>query len=260
MKGKRMRTISSKWLKTNALLSHDEIRQYIPMTQRLTSGNLSSMLAKYGMVYIKPERGTYGNGVIRAEVLKQGANKYQYQIEMNKRTFKDYNSFFQSLKKVTKKRSYLVQMGIYLLKYQKRRFDIRVMVQLNPKRVWETTGIIGRVAHPGKIVTNYHSGGKLVNIEKLLSSHLTLNEQKALIGKMSKLGVTIAKQLRQKYPDYRQVGVDVGLDVSMKPWIIEVNTNPDPYIFKKLADKSVFRKVMRYRGLKAPIRLLKKKK
>ncbi|OAB47578.1 YheC/YheD family protein [Paenibacillus antarcticus] len=260
MKGKRKGTITSKWLKTNALLSHSEIRQYIPMTQRLTSYNLSSMLAKYEMVYIKPERGTYGNGVIRAEVLKQGVNKYQYQIEMKKRTFKDYNSFFQSLKKVTKKRSYLVQMGIHLLKYQKRRFDVRVMVQLNPKVVWETTGIIGRVAHPGKIVTNYHSGGQLVNIEKLLSSHLSLNEQKSVIGKMSRLGVTIAKQLRQKYPDYRQVGVDVGLDVTMKPWIIEVNTNPDPYIFKKLADKSVFRKVMRYRRLKGPIRILKKKK
>jgi len=260
MKGKRKGTIMSKWLKTNALLSHSEIRQYIPMTQRLTSRNLSSMLAKYEMVYIKPERGTYGNGVIRAEVLKQGVNKYQYQIEMNKRTFKDYSSFFQSLKKVTKKRSYLVQMGIHLLKYQKRRFDVRVMVQLNPKGVWETTGIIGRVAHPGKIVTNYHSGGQLVNIEKLLSSHLSLNEQKSVIEKMSKLGVMIAKQLRQKYPDYRQIGVDVGLDVTMKPWIIEVNTNPDPYIFKKLADKSVFRKVMRYRGLKAPIRILKKKK
>ncbi len=260
MKGKRMSTITSKWLKTNALLSHGEISKYIPETQRLTMDNLSAMLARYGMVYIKPERGTYGNGVIRAEVLPQGMYKYQYQIEMSKRTFKDYYSFYQSLKKVTKKRSYLVQMGIHLLKYQKRRFDIRVMVQLNPKGVWETTGIIGRVAHPGKIVTNYHSGGKLVSIEKLLSSHLSLSGQQALIAKMSRLGVTIANQLKKKYPNYRQVGVDVGLDQSMKPWIIEVNSNPDPYIFNKLADKSVYRKVMRYRRLSSPVRLLKKKK
>lgn len=244
-----MGTITSKWTKTNALLGNKEIKRYIPVTRRLTRENLGVMLAEYGMVYIKPERGTHGKGVIRAEAVRGGIGSFRYQIDTNTKIFHDYDSFYQSLRKITKKRSYLVQMGIHLLKYQKRRFDIRVMVQLSPKGIWETTGIIGRVAHPGKIVTNYHSGGKLVAIEKLLMPYLTGKEQKTQIEKMSVLGVAIAKKLSQKQPNIHQIGVDVGLDLSMKPWIIEVNTSPDPYIFNKLTDKSMYRKVMKYRRL-----------
>jgi glutathione synthase/RimK-type ligase-like ATP-grasp enzyme len=244
-----MGTITSKWRKTNALLGNKEIRRYIPLTLRLTRESLKNMLNKFGMVYIKPECGTHGKGVIRAEWVR-GRNSFQYQIDTNTKVFKDYDSFYQSLLKVTKKRSYLVQRGIHLLKHHKHRFDIRVMVQRNPKGIWETTGIIGRVAHPGKIVTNYHSGGKLMAIERLLSPHLPEKDQKALIVKMSQLSVTIAKNLRQMNPGLYQIGVDVGLDLSMKPWIIEVNTSPDPYIFNKLTDKSIYRKIMWYRRLR----------
>ncbi|MMZ59506.1 Endospore coat-associated protein YheD [compost metagenome] len=134
-----------------------------------------------------------------------------------------------------------------MVKYNKQRFDIRVMVQRSPKGIWETTGLIGRVAQPGKIVTNYHNGGKLMDVKRLFSAHLTSNELNKTIHSLEKLGVTTAKHLHNKYPGFRQIGLDVGFDRSWTPRIIEVNTNPDPYIFNKLADKSMYRKVMRYR-------------
>ncbi|RIE04883.1 YheC/YheD family protein [Cohnella faecalis] len=42
------------------------------------------------------------------------------------------------------------------------------------------------------------------------------------------------------------VGADIGLDNHLRPWIIELNTNPDPYIFRHLADKRIARKVLSY--------------
>ncbi|MNC79431.1 hypothetical protein D3C75_1319120 [compost metagenome] len=53
--------------------------------------------------------------------------------------------------------------------------------------------------------------------------------------------------MQKTYPRIRQIGVDVGLDRSLTPWVIEVNMKPDPYIFNQLKDKSMYRKVMKYR-------------
>lgn len=245
MKKKARSVLLSKWIKTKALLGSDGVRPFIPDTRKFSKSTLKTMLNSYKMVYVKPEIGTYGNGVIRVEQPKAG--EYSYQIDKKIKVFHDYTSFYQSLLKKTGKRSYLIQKGIHLVKYNKQRFDLRVMVQLSPKGVWETTGLIGRVAQPGKIVTNYHNGGKLVDAKRLISSHLSSDNTDKIVHTLNKLGVTTAKYLHKKYPGFRQIGLDIGFDRTWTPWIIEVNTNPDPYIFNKLANKSMYRKVMRYR-------------
>lgn len=247
MTAKQVHSGLSKWYKTQLLLKNETIKGFIPDTRRFNRRNLEQMMHSYGMIYIKPERGTYGMGVIRAE--RKDRQGYIYQYEETVRRFATFDAFHHSLAARIGKRSYLLQKGIHLLKHHGRRFDIRVMVQLSPKGVWEATGIIGRLGHPRKIVTNYHSGGKPTAVEHLLSTHLFAQQLVQLKGDMNRLGTRIAQQLKKTYPHHRQFGVDVGLDHSLKPWIIEVNMNPDPYIFNQLKDKSMYRRVMRYRRL-----------
>lgn len=242
---KPYRVVMNKWAKTKALLKSKQILPFIPDTRKFNYSTLNKMLKLYSMVYVKPELGTHGNGVIRARLLKSG--EYAYQIGTTEKTFKDYKSFYNSIQNYTNKKSYLIQKGIHLLKYNKRHFDTRVMVQLNPKGTWETTGIIGRVAHPNKIVTNYHSGGTLMDTKRLFAAHISNSEIQKKIHTLNELGVTTAKSLHKKYPGIRQIGLDIGFDHTWTPWIIEVNTNPDPYIFNKLKDKSMYRKVIRYK-------------
>lgn len=64
--------------------------------------------------------------------------------------------------------TYIVQQGINMITFNKRPFDIRVMVQQKPAGGWETTGILARVAARNKIVTNYHNGGKPKELAALL--------------------------------------------------------------------------------------------
>lgn len=237
--------LMSKWIKTKVLLGNKAVSPFIPDTRQFGESALKSMLEKYSMVYVKPDVGTHGIGVIRAERLNHG--KYIYQVDTRTKTFGDFGSFYGSIRKIAAKKRYLIQKGIHLMKYDKRRFDVRVMVQLSPKGKWETTGLIGRIAHPEKVVTNYHNGGKLMDTQRLLSASLKPDAIRKVTGQLENLGVTCARQLHKKYPGFRQIGLDVGFDASWKPWIIEVNTNPDPYIFSKLADKAAYRKVMRYR-------------
>ncbi|MGN7412734.1 YheC/YheD family protein [Paenibacillus sp. SAF-068] len=240
----RSQPLRSKWLKTKMLLNNASITPCIPDTQRFNQSNLKSMLDKYGMVYIKPEIGTFGMGVIKAEM--DNHQHFAYQIHQKRLTFNSFESFSRSLTHLVKQKSYLIQRGIHLLKHNNRRFDIRVMVQLNPGQKWEATGVIGRLGHPKKIVTNYHSGAKPMSIHTLLKSHASDKRVQELIQEMNRLGVDIARHMSKKYTRLKSIGVDIGLDRSLTPWIIEVNAKPDPYIFNQLKDKTMYRKVMRY--------------
>ncbi|NBD27334.1 YheC/YheD family protein [Paenibacillus glycinis] len=235
------RYVGSKWRKTAAIRKSAPLAQYVPDTLKMTGASLLDRLNQYGMVYIKPDLGMYGNGVMRVE---RRGDVYSYQVGNKRRDFARYSDLYRSIKRRTGSRRYLVQKGIHLLKYGGRRFDLRVMVQWSPSRTWETTGIIGRVAAKNKIVTNYHSGGKIVAADALLRAHT--DQPASKLQALSRLGAQAGAAMQQAFPGVYVIGLDVAMDKSMHPWILEVNTRPDPYIFKKHPDRKVFRKIMRY--------------
>ncbi|HEX7056514.1 MAG TPA: YheC/YheD family protein [Bacilli bacterium] len=238
--------ISSKWKKTAILLKNPELASYIPESRKFGRRNLHAMLLKHGMVYIKPVHGMFGRGVMKAEV-RTGENRiFRLYTSRGSRKYISYHTFYNAVKRKAKAKPYMIQKGIHLLKYRNRPFDIRLMVQKNPQKVWEATGIIGRLARPGRIVTNYHSGGTPKDVYVLLSPYLPKEKIKLYIGKLTNIGLQCAAQYERKSRRFNEIGLDFATDESFNPWILEVNTRPDPYIFRKLRDKSVFRKVYRY--------------
>ncbi|GGG13265.1 YheC/YheD family protein [Paenibacillus abyssi] len=235
--------LASKWHKTQLLCKNPLFNSYIPTTKKFNSKTLYSLLNTYGMVYVKPNRGSFGQGVMRIEKTGTGF-RYQHRERLN--VFNTYDAMYHSIAKEIGKREYLIQKGISLLKYKGRRFDIRVMVQRNPFGEWETTGIIGRLGHPKKIVTNYHSGGTPMSVDILLKPHLNPTQIKQFKTRLNKLGLQVAEQFQRKYSGIKEIGIDIGIDRSVFPQILEVNTRPDPYIFNQLPNKSMYRKVIRY--------------
>lgn len=238
--------VVDKLRKTKALLRHERLKMYVPRTVKMSKSSLWSMLQQYSIVYAKPVRGTFGKGVMRAEQLDGGDSGYLLRRGTTSTRFPDFSSLYKGIQRVKLNRPYLVQQGIELLRYRRRRFDLRVMVQKNPSGRWETTGIIGRLAQPGKIVTNYHSGGKPMPVETLLKPHLSPAQTQEMVRFLNRFGTEVAHALGRSFPRLNTIGIDVALDRRLHPWILEVNTNPDPYIFKKLKDPRVFRKIYRY--------------
>ena len=224
-------------------MRHVYLREYIPQTEPFTLEALTSMLGQYGMVYVKPDTGTFGSGVIRVETAEGG---YTAQLGTQLYRYPSTGQLHEGLLQLKSKGRYVIQRGIELLRHRNRRFDVRVMVQQNPRGRWETTGIIGRLSHPKRIVTNYHSGGTPTPFQALASDHLDTDGQREYMRKLRVLGTTVAAQLATQYPRLREIGIDVAIDTALQPWILEVNTLPDPFIFKRLKVKSVFRKMYRY--------------
>lgn len=238
--------INSKWAKTIVLLKSDYLRQFIPLTRLFSRETVNKMLSEYGMIYVKPINGTFGKGVIRVERTTDPARSYKYQESTNIQYFSTFDGLYRKLVNQKKNRKHIVQKGIHLLRHQKRRFDIRVMVQKNLQNEWEATGIIGRLAHPGKIVTNYHSGGTPLPIDTLMSDHCSANELAIYKNRLQKISIMIAKQMQAAYPNIKEIGVDIAIDHKLHPWVLEVNTRPDLQIFRKLSDQHVFHKMHRY--------------
>lgn len=239
----RVRYGNNKMGKYRALLRNKALARHLPPTKLATLDNIRGMLQRYSSVYLKPSHGTGGSGIFKLSRTKEG---YRLRSGTRSRTFGSLGGAFAAYNRAKAKKIYLVQMGIPLLSYKNRPFDLRIMVQRNPRRAWEATGIVGRLAKPHKIVTNYHSGGKPMPADVLLASAIPAGKRARYRAQLQTLGLRISRHMSGYFPGFRAYGVDVGIDKSLKPWIIEVNSRPDKSIFNALTDKRMYLKIVRY--------------
>ncbi|MBP2002366.1 hypothetical protein J2Z69_003438 [Paenibacillus shirakamiensis] len=243
--------IASKWQKTLVLQQRSSLLPYIPETRKYSAEELNQLLLEYSMIYIKPDRGTYGNGVMCIEKLSKQTDQeeeffYKLKSGIQTEEFNSVEGLHQTIMDKIKGQEYLIQQGIYLLKHQRRKFDIRVLAQKNLQRKWETTGYIGRVAALQKIITNHHSGGTTYPVEFLLGKHMNSSQLQLAMSELRQLGTQVGYQLEKVYPNIKEIGLDIAIDHDFKAWILEVNTLPALFPFKFLKDKHIYSKIRRY--------------
>ncbi len=246
--------LGSKWVKTQILLSSPELSRYVPDTSLFSYANLASMLNKHQMVYVKPDKGSAGRGIIR--VSRGKISRYWMRSGTKQLRFNSFDEMFIALNAHKLSGIYIIQAGIKLLRLRNRLTDIRIVIQRNEQNKWEFTGIIGRLAHPRKIVTNYHAGGKALPMKALLSPFIKQRADRIeFTARLKELSFKAAHEFNKTNPRFKELGVDIGLDASLHPWILEVNTKPNSIIFKQLKDKTMFRRMLelkRFHGLINP--------
>lgn len=244
--------IASKWEKTIILNQREQLRPYIPETKKYTFEHLKEMVDKYGLVYVKPDRGTYGNGVMSIEPWKDSLEsedaqqQYKLRFGIQSELYPTLEELHAALSQKIGKSFYLIQRGIRLLTYRRRKFDIRALVQKTPNKTWETTGFIGRVAAQQKIITNYHGGGSVMLIEELLGPYLDSRQFADLYREMKQVGILTAVQLSRKFPRLKEIGLDIAIDEDFRIWILEVNTLPALFPFKRMQNKEIYKKIRKY--------------
>lgn len=225
----------NKWSRHEVMRSSSKLSAYMPETKKMSLANLTAMLNKYGMVYVKPVNGSMGIGVMKVEKRGKGI---RCQAGTVRRSFPDVSSGYSAIRDYAEGKSYMVQMGIRLAKYRGRPFDFRMMVQRKPGGPWKVTGIAGRLAHPRKIVTNGSQGGTIYPASVLLPG------SGAQINRMKQIGLSCVKRLHAVYPGMKQIGLDMAVDTRGRTWIIEANTKPDPCPFTKLPSHAALREIV----------------
>ncbi|MFD3274109.1 YheC/YheD family protein [Paenibacillus dendritiformis] len=234
--------VLSKWKKTR-ILQNSSLKRFIPKTAVYSSSSLQEMLNRYNMVYVKPDAGTHGKGVMRAK--KRSKASFELREGLSSKVFRTMNQLQSGIKSRIGKRKYLVQQGIHMMSHRGRKFDLRVLVQKNLNNQWEAMSILGRKAAANKIVTNVSNGGSMESLSTLLRPHMNQSSIRKLRRELNQMGLSVGKQLSTKYRGLKQIGLDIALDKNMRPWILEVNTRPAIYVYRTF-NPSAYRRILRY--------------
>ena len=78
--------VSSKWTKTVVLQRSRTVNEYIPVTRQYDRQTLERMTELFELNYIKPDHGTYGNGVMRVKQSTLSVNLQPLITPMQRRT------------------------------------------------------------------------------------------------------------------------------------------------------------------------------
>ena len=169
-------------------------------------------------MFLKPRRGSLGLGIARIRRASPGV--YHYQTSKRRRTLS-----FPGLWRLVKKRgrSSLLQQGIPLLEDGGRRVDFRVPVQKDGENRWHVAGIAAKRAARGSFLTNLARGSTPLEGGELLARHFGAARADEIVREIFDLAVLVAQTIHARSPRMVDMGLDVGIDQSGRPYLIEVN-------------------------------------
>jgi hypothetical protein len=236
----------TKWTKYHILRKSARVARTLPRTRIFNRQTLLDFLARYRQVIAKPIAGSGGAGVLMVTGL--GGGRFRVHRGAIRRIVRGKQGAYRFVRSRIRSR-YIVQQGISLARANGRPFDVRVMVQRRPGKPWTVTGYLAKVAGPGYIITNIkRSRGRVLPLATAIRrSNIRGASADVLIGRLKQVALAAAVRLSTYYRKQRVFGFDMGIDAHGKVWIIEANLRPDISLFLKLADKTMYKRIVSFR-------------
>ncbi|GGD74242.1 YheC/YheD family endospore coat-associated protein [Paenibacillus nasutitermitis] len=241
------RVLRNKWTVYRTMRKEEPYRPHLPLT-RLYEGqsDLSEMIKKYPLIYLKPINGTGGRGILRIEKQKGGTYLIQGR-DQSRRIISPQRVPLAGLHGRLagwnlKGNRYLVQQGIQLKLPNGRVHDYRMLVQKNGSGAWEVTGCAGRIGASGSITSNLHGGGQAITMSKLLRQWIASEDTVLKVtAKAEELGVQIAAFLEESYGRLCELALDLAIDRKGQIWLLEVNPKPAREVFLQAGERDTYR-------------------
>ncbi len=230
------------WLKKSKSTQH-----LVPKTKRFRSDpGLQKMLERYPCLYLKPESGKAGKGIMMLKYQKDKLLPYRLKVQHHKNstTYKGANiqRLWARIKIETGVSPYIIQQGIELAAVDNRPFDLRVLLQKTEKGQWGVTGIGARMAGSKSITTHVPRGGTIEDPNRMLAVVYGFDKAPGIMNRVKTTAVVIARQI-EKASGYAhgEMSMDLGMDAAGSIWFFEANAKPmkfdEPHIRQKSLER-----------------------
>lgn len=218
--------LADKWRMHLHLASYPELRPYLPETRRLDSWEtVAEMLARWGVVFVKPAGGFMGRSVVRVAAAGPGLCRVAGPGRVRERLV-PAASLAGVLAPWLGRDVWIVQQGLDLVRVAGGVCDVRVLVLKDGAGRWQTVGMTVRRALPGRVVTNLHQGGTVVPWRAFARRAARPEGAPPLRAEILRLVHQLLQAIDRLAPRAGDVGVDIGVDRGGRVWLIEVNTKP----------------------------------
>jgi glutathione synthase/RimK-type ligase-like ATP-grasp enzyme len=226
---------NTSFLSKDAAYSHlktcSRIQPHLPQTA-LGLERLEEMLSIYKDVFVKRVNGSKGRYIIRIQKREE-----DYLVSQNSfsskptHIFRTYSSLYRQLWSWCRNSRYIVQETIPFLTVNGQTLDFRFLCHRNHLGNWSVISTAARIASENQFVANIDQGGRMGSPLDILSD-LFPRAQKEIHSNMKDISLSASSYLSEHLEgNFAEFGIDIGVDSSGKPWIIEVNSKPSKKTF-----------------------------
>lgn len=255
---------SSKWNVYQVLAQDEQMRKWLPETAEYSRENLLSLINKHPVVYLKPNNGTGGRSIVSIKQVngtfhllgrsKHNSRKVIAQLSGNDQLVNWVEKWIENEK--LDNEFFLVQQGLELNLVPNRTVDTRLLIQKDEFGEWKITGLGVRVGGEKSSTSNLHGGGKAVDVLTFLTPRFGTPQTKTILLECRNLAYRLVEVVENHYGRMIEFGLDIGIDVNGRVWLIEQNPKPGRDIFKGLRQGHLYRLAVR-RPLQYAMHLVK---
>jgi hypothetical protein len=206
------------------------------------------MLIHHTSLYLKPESGKAGKGIMRLKYRADTTLPYRLQIQSGKKnvTYKaaSIERLWARIGKEKGTSRYIVQQAIELTTHRGRPFDLRVLLQKNGRGSWAMTGIGARLAGARSITTHVPRGGSIEEPSSMLEGTFGTERAASILKSVPTTALLIARQIERASDSMLgEMSMDLGVDENGGLWFFEANSRPmkfDEPAIRKLSLERIF--------------------
>ncbi len=233
----------NKWSLYQFLRQSEELAELVPATGKWNADHPPlHILKRFPTVFLKPNNGLAGNGMIRIARNRSGYEVVLQTLKEKKR-FPAENAagLLKLLRRVAGTRSYVWQQGVPLATFRGRPFDLRILLQKGGKGEWGITGIGIRVAGPDAISTHVPMGGTIENRQTVLKAVFG-DRYRDVLRRIGETALRIARQIeRSQEGRIGEMSIDMGIEKGGRLWFFEANAKPMKFDEPDIRERSLKR-------------------